>query len=87
MFLFGVGYHVLPRFVGAPLSHRQATWAMRQVWIQNAGLGLLVSGWLLRPWRGSLGQWLLVAGAPVSALGIAIFVAIVWRLTGTSGSV
>ena len=86
MFLFGVGYHVLPRFVGAPLTERQAAWAMRQVWIQNAGLALLVSGWLVRPWRGSLGQWSLVAGAPVSALGIAIFVAIVWRLTGTSGS-
>ncbi len=86
MFVFGVGYHVLPRFVGAPLNERQAAWAMRQLWIQNAGLALLVSGWLVRPWRGSLGQWLLAAGGPVSAVGFAIFVAIMWRLTGAGSA-
>ena len=85
MFVFGVGYHVLPRFTATPLSERQAAWAMRQVWIQNLGLALLVSGWLVRPWRGSLGQSLIVAGAPVSALGVGIFVAIAWRLTGSRG--
>ena len=82
MFLFGVGYHVLPRFTGMPLSESQARWALRQVWIQNAGLGLLVVGWLSRPYAGELGRWLIVAGAPVSAFGIGIFVAIAWRLTG-----
>lgn len=86
MFVFGVGYHVLPRFTGTPLSETQAAWAMRQLWIQNLGLALLVSGWLVRPWRASLGHALIVAGAPVSALGIGIFVAIAWRLTGTSGA-
>jgi cbb3-type cytochrome oxidase subunit 1 len=87
MFMFGVAYHVLPRFVGAPLTEGQASWAMRQLWIQNAGLALLLSGWLVRPWRGGLGQWLLVAGAPLSAFGIAIFVAVAWRLTGASRGV
>ena len=82
MFLFGVGYHVLPRFVGRPLSVKQARWALAQLWVQNVGLGLLLAGWLSRPWHGRLGQWLIVAGAPVSAFGIGIFVAIVWRLTG-----
>jgi cbb3-type cytochrome oxidase subunit 1 len=81
MFLFGVGYHVLPRFVGSPLNDRQAGWALRQVWIQNAGLALMVAGWLTRPWRGSLGQGLLTAGAPISAFGLGIFVAIAWQLT------
>jgi hypothetical protein len=82
MFLFGVGYHVLPRFVGMPLDESQARWALRQLWIQNLGLGLLVAGWLARPYWGELGRWLIVAGAPVSAFGIGIFVRIVWRLTG-----
>jgi heme/copper-type cytochrome/quinol oxidase subunit 1 len=82
MFIFGLAYHVLPRFVGKPLSEGQARWAMRQLWIQNAGLILMVAGWLARPWRGSLGQYLLVAGAPISAVGIGVFVAIVWRLSG-----
>jgi hypothetical protein len=85
MFLFGVGYHVLPRFTGTPLSESQARWALGQVWIQNVGLGLLVGGWLARPYAGELGQWLIVVGAPVSALGIGIFVAIAWRLTGAGG--
>lgn len=82
LFVFGVGYHVLPRFVGAPLTEGQARWAMRQLWIQNAGLALQVAGWLARPWHGSLGQGLLAAGAPVSAFGLGIFVVIAWRLTG-----
>ena len=42
--------------------------------------------WNLETLR-SLGQWPVVAGAPVSALGIAIFVAIAWRLTGASAAV
>ena len=82
MFVFGVAYHVLPRFVGTPLTDRQAAWATRQLWIQNAGLALLVAGWLVRPWRGGVGQLLVVTGAPVSALGVAIFVAVAWRVTG-----
>jgi cbb3-type cytochrome oxidase subunit 1 len=85
MFLFGVGYHVLPRFVGTPLSEGQTRWARRHLWIQNAGLGLLVGGWLTRPWFGGLGQSLIVAGGPVSAFGIGIFVAIAWRLSGAEG--
>ena len=85
MFLFGVGYHVLPRFVGKPLSEGQARWATRQLWIQNSGLTLMVAGWLTRPWRGGLGQGLLTVGAPVSVLGLGIFVVIAWRLSGASG--
>jgi cbb3-type cytochrome oxidase subunit 1 len=87
MFIFGLAYHVLPRFVGKPLSEGQARWAMRQLWIQNAGLSLMVAGWLARPWRGNLGQHLLVAGAPISAVGIGVFVAIAWRLSGEAGGV
>ena len=32
----------------------------------------LVAGWLVRPWRGGLGQWLIIVGAPVSAVGIGL---------------
>ena len=45
MFLFGVAYHVLPRFVQKPLSERRQRWAMRHFWIQNLGLALMVAGW------------------------------------------
>lgn len=87
MFVFGVGYHVLPRFVGKPLSERQARWAVWHLWIQNAGLILMVVGWLARPWRWDTGQWLVMAGAPVSAIGVGIFGAIAWRLVGKGGSI
>ena len=87
MFVFGVGYHVLPRFVGEPLSAAQAGWATRQLWIQNAGLALMEAGWLARPWRWDIGQWLLMTGAPLSMIGAGIFIAIAWRVAGKGGGV
>jgi cbb3-type cytochrome oxidase subunit 1 len=47
MMIFGVAYHVLPRFVGRPLYSRRL--AEVHLWIANAGLALLVGGWMLRP--------------------------------------
>jgi drug/metabolite transporter (DMT)-like permease len=85
MFLFGVTYHVLPRFVQKPLSERRQRWAMRHFWIQNAGLGLMVGGWLTRPTWGSPGQGLLIAGGLISAIGVGIFVTLAWRITGERG--
>lgn len=85
MFIFGVAYHVLPRFVQKPLSEGRVRWAMRHLWVQNAGLAFMVAGWLTRPWRGSIGQSLLISGALISAIGVGIFVTIAWRITGESG--
>ena len=85
MFLFGVTYHVLPRFVQKPLSERRQRWAMRHFWIQNVGLALMVAGWLARPTWGGVGQWLLIAGGPISAVGVGIFVTLAWRMTGERG--
>lgn len=77
MFIFGVAYHVIPRFVGRPLWGER--WASWHVWIQNVGLGLLAAGWLVRPswWR--VGQPLVWAGAALSAIGVAIFITIIWK--------
>lgn len=80
MFIFGVAYHVIPRFVGRPLSGER--WAMSHVWIQNAGLVLLVGGWLARPSWWTVGHALVLSGAVVSAFGVGIFVTIVWRTVG-----
>lgn len=85
MFLFGVTYHVLPRFVQKPLSERRQRWAMRHFWTQNLGLALMVAGWLTRPTWGGVGQWLLIAGGLISALGVGIFVTLAWRITGERG--
>jgi len=79
MFIFGVSYHVIPRFVGRPMAYERA--ARAHVWIQNAGLALLEAGWLLRPTWWGTGDALLKAGAVVSAVGVGIFVWIIWRTT------
>lgn len=44
MIIYGVGLHVIPRFGGYPLrSERVAT---VQFWLANAGLPLMIAGWL-----------------------------------------
>jgi cytochrome c oxidase cbb3-type subunit 1 len=76
MMIFGVAYHVIPRFSGAPL-HRPAL-ARLHFWIANIGLLLMVSGWLLRPFASS-GTRLLQAGGLLSATGAFLFAYNIWR--------
>ncbi len=46
MMVFGVGYHILPRFSGAPLwSERLSLW---HLWLANIGLIGMAVGWLVR---------------------------------------
>ena len=46
MTIYGVAYHVIPRFSGSPLKYRQlAGWHW---WISNTGLALMVAGFVLR---------------------------------------
>lgn len=76
MMIFGVAYHVIPRFTGSPLWSRRM--ALLHLWIANAGLAGLVGGFLLRPHAGA-GTILLAAGATTSAAGAFLFIANVWR--------
>ena len=79
MMIFGVGYHVLPRFTGQPL-HRRGLAALH-LWLANLGLGGLVGGWLLRglPALAGGSAWLLGAGALLSAAGAFLFIYNIWR--------
>ena len=79
MMIFGVAYHVIPRFTGHPLHSRRL--AVAQWWLANVGLTLFVTGFMLRPHatlerfsRGGLG-----AGGTLSAMAAYIFVYNVWR--------
>lgn len=46
MMIYGVGYHILPRFSGVPLwSERLSYW---QLWLANAGLVGMAAGWVVR---------------------------------------
>ncbi|MCL4801426.1 MAG: hypothetical protein KJ025_17680 [Burkholderiales bacterium] len=67
MTIYGVGLHVIPRFGGYPLrSERIATW---QFWLANAGLPLMVAGWLA--WV----DWLVTLGGAATVAAMALFAA------------
>lgn len=77
MMIFGVAYHVIPRFTGAPLHSRRL--ALAHVWVANAGLALLVGGWIVRGFGGGAGTPLIHVGAAASAASAALFIYNVWR--------
>ena len=76
MMIFGVGYHILPRVAGSPLKWKWL--ASLHWWIANAGLALMVAGFMLRPWVNSTGQTVLAIGAVLSATGALSFVVNIW---------
>ena len=77
MMIFGVAYHVVPRFVGFPLhSRRAAAWHW---YISNIGLALMVVGFIVRTTVPASGTPILVVGGSLSALGAYLFVYVMWR--------
>ena len=77
MMIFGVAYHVIPRFAGHPLySTRAAEWNW---WASNVGLLLMVAGFALRPSGSPLGTPVLATGGMLAALGAYTFAYVVWR--------
>ena len=60
MIIFGIGYHILPRFAGKPL-HSEA-WAAAHFWIAALATAGMVVGWIapaaaLLLWTGSVAQF------------------------------
>ncbi|HET8654610.1 MAG TPA: cbb3-type cytochrome c oxidase subunit I [Longimicrobiaceae bacterium] len=82
MMIFGVAYHVVPRFTGNPLHSR--TLARTHLWLANLGLSLLVGGWILRVRVWKTGGTLVEAGAALSAVAMSFFIYNLWRTLGTS---
>lgn len=69
MMIYGVGYHILPRFSGKPLfSDALAT---AQLWLSNIGLLGMAAGWWVRNESGS--STVLVIFALIEALSIVFF--------------
>lgn len=85
MMIFGVAYHIIPRFTGSPLASR--TNALVHVYAANLGLALMIAGFMLRLSNAELGGALLGAGAIVSTIGIALFITNIWRTLGKAGRV
>src|SRR5512141_2797869 len=67
MMIFGVAYHVLPRFTGVPLFDRRLP--TLHLWLSNVGLAALVLGWTARAASTVAGEILVGGGAALSAAG------------------
>ena len=82
MMIYGVAYHVVPKFAGASLHSRRApAWHW---WISNAGLALMAAGFAIRVTDAALGTIVLTAGGTLSALGAYTFVYVLWRTLDAS---
>jgi cytochrome c oxidase cbb3-type subunit 1 len=82
MMIFGVAYHVMPRFSGHALHSRHL--AAIHLWLANVGLALLVSGWILRPSAATSGILAVQGGAVVSTAGAFLFIYNLWRTLDAS---
>lgn len=83
MMIFGVAYHVIPRFAGTPLASRRN--AGLHVWVANAGLALMVGGFMLRIHDATIGGYLLRIGGLLGFAGIVLFITNIWQTLNKSG--
>lgn len=79
MMIFGVAYHVIPRFTGHPLYSRRL--AGVQWWLANIGLALFVTGLALLPgiMYATPARIVVAAGGLLSGLAAYAFVYNMWR--------
>ena len=77
MMIYGVAYHVIPRFAGFPIHSRRA--AVMHWWISNAGLVMMAAGFAVRVRDATVGTIVLASGGTLSALGAYTFVYVIWR--------
>lgn len=77
MMIFGVAYHVIPRFAGHPLHNRRA--ALTHWWFANTGLALMVAGFLARANAARSATAMLGVGGVLSGSGAFVFAYLVWR--------
>ena len=77
MMIYGVAYHVIPRFAGFPIHSRRA--AVAHWWISNAGLAMMATGFVIRVHDAGAGTIVLASGGTLSALGAYTFVYVTWR--------
>jgi cytochrome c oxidase cbb3-type subunit 1 len=77
MLVFGVGYQLLPRLFGHPL--RSPRLAVAHLFLANAGLVILVLGFLLRPRWFESARWVIATGGILFALGALFWVWNLWQ--------
>ena len=77
MMIYGVGYHILPRFMGRPVySHRLGN---LQVWIANITLIGLSLSWILEASQGGFWHTLAILFGVGQAVAIFLFIINLWK--------
>jgi hypothetical protein len=74
--IFGVGYHIIPRFQGHAII--PWAWATLHFYLSLIGLLLMLTGWTLRL-NGIPMLWVLPLGGYLEFAGVLIFLVIMWR--------
>lgn len=77
MMIYGVAYHVVPRFTGHQIHARRV--AEVQWWLANAGLVLMVIGFWLAPHAVPMAPFVLGTGGVLSAAAAYCFAYNIWR--------
>jgi len=77
MMIFGVAYHVIPRFTGHPLHSRGL--AKLHGWRANIGLALFSIGLAAQVQNGRTAGAMLGIGGTLSAAGAFVFIVNIWR--------
>jgi cbb3-type cytochrome oxidase subunit 1 len=77
MMIYGVAYHVVPRFFGHPLHSK--TLGGVHWWLSNVGLATMVVGFVLAPHLGQRSIPVLGVGGTFSAAGALAFIYNIWR--------
>jgi heme/copper-type cytochrome/quinol oxidase subunit 1 len=80
LLIYGMAYHMLPRFAGRPL--RRARLAAAQSWLAIAGVALVALGWVGVLGDLPLGQPALIAGAALIVAAAALFALLIGELLG-----
>jgi len=76
MMIYGVGYHILPRFMGRPVySHRLGN---TQVWLANMTLVGLSISWVLEASQGGIWHTLAILFGIGQAVSIFLFIVNLW---------
>jgi hypothetical protein len=84
LLIYGMAYHMLPRFTGQPL--RRPGLAVVQSWLAIGGVALVALGWVAVVGAVPGAQAVLVAGGALQVLAALLFALLIGELLGPSPS-
>ena len=76
MMIYGVGYHILPRFMGRPVYSPRL--GNTQVWVANISLIGLSALWIVETSQGGIWHYLVILFGLGQAVSIFLFIINLW---------